>query len=1149
MKRIVILLALALLVYTLTIVYSAPSITFDNEQNITVIFRYYSKNNTYSSDLSSLSSFQLFDNNAQPGDMIYFGFGKVGTTIPVIPWHDLYFSISTPLQGTGIQLVWEYWNDSAKAWKTIPNLVDGTKQFTQSGWVTFPIPPNWYYGNTYYWSVNNVQSLWIRVRLASGTVTNGGTVNQRVKCHDYTLTVSNYPTINFSYIYSTVQKNGWGVVSQVNTNIYTITSNIKFINSTLYSSKEVIIIGTPDKPMTIQADKHSYLYFGTLKSNGVGADGSEIYLYTRYVGGATAFLPLGNFYFYGSRFTRFYGEVSSPSFPYNVSIVDSQFIADTQFYFNNTSVGTITRLLYSVPRYLYIYGNISINQVILSSSSQGIIVGSGSPNTIRNVVLASNQSLVRRYDAWVDLIDCSITPSQIQNWNPTGRDVWVRIRYSFNLKLIDKNGNPVSGATVKLYDTYGNLVFSLSTNSTGQIPTQYVTTYITWWNQSENWSVRHEKYYTPFTLVISHPSYPPIIMKWNIQQPVNLLLPIDPLDPAELFVNTTRNLYLPKDVVIIQGYVLYENVKQTGLTINVTVFKPDGTKSPLIQLRDDGQFPDTVANDGLYAGLFTDTSKTGTYLVNASTIFQSGILRANWTFIVDNTGDLILSVNNTLYNKILGVNSSLYTRLNQLSSQLSGVNSSLSTQIKGVNTTLYNKILGVNSSIYNKIVSVNNTLYLKINTVNSNLLSINGSLSSKLNSINSTLYGKIVAINNTLYLKINDLSLKLTSINGTLYNTIVNVNKTLYVKLSDVNSSLYAEITAVNNTLYLKISNISFNTTSLENKIASVNNTLYTKLDSVNVTLYGKIVQVNNSLYLKVNDVLLRVTSINGSLYNAISSTNSTIQLRLTQEESTHGDILSKLNNINLTLYGKLEAINNTLVLRIENASAQIQSVNNTVTSSTSTVTSKLSEIKDTLSKINLNFTAVLNKIDQATSTILDTLSKISNQIRQLQNTLQQNNLTLPPWILWLIVVQVFILVAIFLAVKRQPSAQFTPYLQPPEKHKTVNIVFAIVFLALTYLLLSRFSALLPIPVPLAFGIVTLFTLIALYLGVKKTLALVVLLGLTVYLVWTQHIEIGLPSLPNIPLPIISLTTVFIIFTIIYIILRRRKKQHEVVVW
>ncbi|MCC6051529.1 MAG: hypothetical protein LM580_12525, partial [Thermofilum sp.] len=47
-----------------------PAITFDSEQYVTVIFRYYAGNNSYSSNLAGLSSFKLFADDARPGDMI-----------------------------------------------------------------------------------------------------------------------------------------------------------------------------------------------------------------------------------------------------------------------------------------------------------------------------------------------------------------------------------------------------------------------------------------------------------------------------------------------------------------------------------------------------------------------------------------------------------------------------------------------------------------------------------------------------------------------------------------------------------------------------------------------------------------------------------------------------------------------------------------------------------------------------------------------------------------------------------------------------------------------------------------------------------------------------------------------------------------------
>jgi len=48
-------------------------------------------------------------------------------------------------------------------------------------------------------------------------------------------------------------------------------------------------------------------------------------------------------------------------------------------------------------------------------------------------------------------------------------------QYTFNLKVIDKAGNPISNAKVRMYDKDGNLVFEETTDANGQIPEQIIT--------------------------------------------------------------------------------------------------------------------------------------------------------------------------------------------------------------------------------------------------------------------------------------------------------------------------------------------------------------------------------------------------------------------------------------------------------------------------------------------------------------------------------------------------------------------------------------------------------------------------------------------------------------------------------------------------
>jgi len=48
-------------------------------------------------------------------------------------------------------------------------------------------------------------------------------------------------------------------------------------------------------------------------------------------------------------------------------------------------------------------------------------------------------------------------------------------QYTFNLKVVDENGNPINDAKVKVYNKSGNLVLENTTDADGQIPEQIIT--------------------------------------------------------------------------------------------------------------------------------------------------------------------------------------------------------------------------------------------------------------------------------------------------------------------------------------------------------------------------------------------------------------------------------------------------------------------------------------------------------------------------------------------------------------------------------------------------------------------------------------------------------------------------------------------------
>ena len=74
------------------------------------------------------------------------------------------------------------------------------------------------------------------------------------------------------------------------------------------------------------------------------------------------------------------------------------------------------------------------------------------------------------------------------------------VQWSFHVKVTDKEGNPVEGADVYLYDRYGNEVLHEVTDVNGEIPLSYVTQYkITGAGTGTDLTVED---FNPFTLVV-----------------------------------------------------------------------------------------------------------------------------------------------------------------------------------------------------------------------------------------------------------------------------------------------------------------------------------------------------------------------------------------------------------------------------------------------------------------------------------------------------------------------------------------------------------------------------------------------------------------------------------------------------------------------
>jgi hypothetical protein len=84
-------------------------------------------------------------------------------------------------------------------------------------------------------------------------------------------------------------------------------------------------------------------------------------------------------------------------------------------------------------------------------------------------------------------------------------------QYTFDLKVTDSAGNPVNLATVQLKDKSSGTVFTVTTNSTGDIPTQTVSR--GYYNQANGNTLQD---YSPHTLTIVKTGYTTYTQKFTL---------------------------------------------------------------------------------------------------------------------------------------------------------------------------------------------------------------------------------------------------------------------------------------------------------------------------------------------------------------------------------------------------------------------------------------------------------------------------------------------------------------------------------------------------------------------------------------------------------------------------------------------------------
>lgn len=107
------------------------------------------------------------------------------------------------------------------------------------------------------------------------------------------------------------------------------------------------------------------------------------------------------------------------------------------------------------------------------------------------------------------------------------------------------------------------------------------------------------------------------------------------------YTETDEDSYGKDDTITISTTVVQDSKALTGAYVLANVERPDNT-SQVMTLFDDGSGGDLAANDGVYTGLFSDTSQGGSYLIRTIACWpldcQDGEFRRDDILIVDVMG-------------------------------------------------------------------------------------------------------------------------------------------------------------------------------------------------------------------------------------------------------------------------------------------------------------------------------------------------------------------------------------------------------------------------------------------------------------------------------------------------------------------------------
>ena len=402
---------------------------------------------------------------------------------------------------------------------------------------------------------------------------------------------------------------------------------------------------------------NAHFWMGKLDTEGYGYDGSNLLWYCYYShaeqGQGGYNMWKGDFRIYGSTLVRYTYQAgyAATTFSGQVQMIDSalQSLGNRgTWYFPSSGTGTIRRSILDCNYYIYIYPTgLTIDRLYLTKYNTGIL--SGGSATISNVDYGTAKKHQNYYNAQTNLIDSTILNENVLP-SASGYNGVVNKKFHLDLKVIDKDNNPINGASVKIWNNEGALVADTTTNANGIIPQQLLTPVYFHYvlpQSGGTWTTTNDN---PFTIRISHQNYPSREFKFTLDKKMDLTLALKDKPLSEGTVKVLGTEYESSDATAaVYAQILNgDGSPGTSATVTLTVYDRDGN----VVTGFDGVSMTHIAN-GIYRYSMTTPAAEGTYAASVvasnPTAYGVGDFHiASWANKIASKADIASEVEATL---------------------------------------------------------------------------------------------------------------------------------------------------------------------------------------------------------------------------------------------------------------------------------------------------------------------------------------------------------------------------------------------------------------------------------------------------------------------------------------------------------------------